>query len=220
VFHRARLDVPAPTLKTVTGWIARARRGPGARLWQRAATVHRQVVLVLRWLRHRAGVQCLALDAPVWSGSTAGKVRLNRGGNRTMNWAQAARPREGPRRRLPLAAPTPIRRRLHSPTRPHRRDCRNAPARTPLPPWRLPDHKLLEAGCGHLSGLPVDNPANGGEPRQQLLVTVHDTCVGHTQVGRRETAVDLVSAVLAPWKAAWRRSAQRPVAARHLLKST
>ena len=49
--HPARLDVPAPVLKTVTGWIARHRRRPGARPWQRAATVHAQVLLVLRWLR-------------------------------------------------------------------------------------------------------------------------------------------------------------------------
>ncbi len=63
--HRARLDVPAPILRTVTGWIARARRRPGARPWQRAATVHAQVLLVLRWLRHRADLHCLAQDAAI-----------------------------------------------------------------------------------------------------------------------------------------------------------
>src|SRR3954447_14361781 len=62
--HRARLDVPAPILKTVTGWIARHRRRPGARPWQRAATVHAQV-LVLRWLRHRADLHSLARDTGV-----------------------------------------------------------------------------------------------------------------------------------------------------------
>ncbi len=63
--HRARLDVPAPILKAVTGWIARARRLPGMRPWQRAATVHAQVLLVLRWLRHRADLHNLARDAQV-----------------------------------------------------------------------------------------------------------------------------------------------------------
>src|SRR3954447_23596595 len=55
----------APILKAVTGWIARHRRRPGARPWQRAATVHAQVVLVLRWLGHRADVHLLARDAGV-----------------------------------------------------------------------------------------------------------------------------------------------------------
>ena len=50
---RARLDVSAPVLRAVTGWIARHRRRPGTRPGQRAATVHTQVTLVLRWLRHR-----------------------------------------------------------------------------------------------------------------------------------------------------------------------
>jgi hypothetical protein len=65
VAHRARLDVPAPVLKTVTGWISRYRRRPGARPWQRAATVHAQVLLVLRWLRHRADLHTLARDTGV-----------------------------------------------------------------------------------------------------------------------------------------------------------
>ena len=63
--HRARLDVPAPILKVVTAWIARHRRRPGSRPWQRAATVHAQVLLVLRWLRHRADLHTLAADARV-----------------------------------------------------------------------------------------------------------------------------------------------------------
>lgn len=63
--HRARLDVPAPILKVATAWIARHRRRPGARPWQRAATVHAQVLLVLRWLRHRADLHTLAADARV-----------------------------------------------------------------------------------------------------------------------------------------------------------
>ena len=63
--HRARLDVPAPILKTVTGWIARHRRRPGARPRQRAATVHAHVCLVLRWLRHRADLHSLARDAAI-----------------------------------------------------------------------------------------------------------------------------------------------------------
>jgi hypothetical protein len=65
VAHRAHLDVPAPILKAVTGWIARHQRRPGARPWQRAATVHAQVVLVLRWLRHRGDLHTLARDIGV-----------------------------------------------------------------------------------------------------------------------------------------------------------
>jgi hypothetical protein len=65
VSHRARLDVPTTTVKAVTAWIARHRRRSGTRPWQRAASVHRQVVLVLRWLRHRADLRCLARDAGV-----------------------------------------------------------------------------------------------------------------------------------------------------------
>src|SRR3954464_13933275 len=65
VVNRARLDVTAPILKAVTGWIARHRRRPGARPWQRAATVHAQVVLVLRWLGHRGDVHLPARDAGV-----------------------------------------------------------------------------------------------------------------------------------------------------------
>ena len=60
---RARLDVSAPVLRAVTGWIARHRRRPGARPGQRAGTVHTQVVLVLRWLRHRLDLRTLAGQA-------------------------------------------------------------------------------------------------------------------------------------------------------------
>jgi DDE superfamily endonuclease len=60
--HRAGLDVSAPVLKAVTGWIARHRRRPGARPAQRAGTVHTQVVLVLRWLRHRLDLRTLAVE--------------------------------------------------------------------------------------------------------------------------------------------------------------
>src|SRR4051794_19943778 len=63
--HRARLDVSAPVLKAVTGWIARHRRRPGARPAQRAGTVHTQVTLVLRWLRHRLDLRTLALQARI-----------------------------------------------------------------------------------------------------------------------------------------------------------
>jgi hypothetical protein len=59
------VDVPAPVLRAVTGWIARVRRRPGARPWQRAATVHAQVLLVLRWLRHRADLHSLAADTHI-----------------------------------------------------------------------------------------------------------------------------------------------------------
>ncbi len=63
--RRARLDVSAPILKAVTGWIARHRRRPGARPAQRAGTVHAQVVLVLRWLRHRLDLRTLAVEAGI-----------------------------------------------------------------------------------------------------------------------------------------------------------
>ena len=63
--HRASLDVSASVLKAVTGWIARHRRRPGSRPAQRAGTVHAQVVLALRWLRHRLDVRTLAADAGV-----------------------------------------------------------------------------------------------------------------------------------------------------------
>jgi hypothetical protein len=65
VSHRARLDVSAPVLRVVTGWIARHRRRPGARPAQRAGTVHTQVVLVLRWLRHRLDLRTLAVEAGI-----------------------------------------------------------------------------------------------------------------------------------------------------------
>jgi hypothetical protein len=65
VSDRARLDVSAPVLKAVTGWLARHRRRPGTRPGQRAATVHSQVTLVLRWLRHRLDLRTLALQAGV-----------------------------------------------------------------------------------------------------------------------------------------------------------
>ncbi len=63
--HRARLDLPAPVLRAVTGWLARHRRRPGARPWQRVATVAAQVVLVLRWLRYRIDVHTLAAEAGI-----------------------------------------------------------------------------------------------------------------------------------------------------------
>jgi hypothetical protein len=65
VSHRASLDVSAPVLKAVNGWIARYRRRPGTRPGQRVGTVHAQVVLALRWLRHRLDVRILAADAGV-----------------------------------------------------------------------------------------------------------------------------------------------------------
>jgi hypothetical protein len=50
-------------LKAVTGWVARCRRRTGSRPSRWAGTVHTQVVLVLRWLRHRLDVRTLAADA-------------------------------------------------------------------------------------------------------------------------------------------------------------
>ncbi len=63
--HRASLDVSAPVLRAVTGWITRHRRRPGSRPAQRAGTVHTQVVLVLRWLRHRLDLRTLAVEAGI-----------------------------------------------------------------------------------------------------------------------------------------------------------
>jgi DDE superfamily endonuclease len=63
VSHRASLDVSASVLKAVTGWIARHRRRLGARPAQRVGTVHTQVLLVLRWLRHRLDLRTLAGEA-------------------------------------------------------------------------------------------------------------------------------------------------------------
>jgi len=63
VSDRASLDVSASALKAVTGWIAGHRRRPGSRPAQRAGTVHAQVVLVLRWLRHRLHLRTLAGEA-------------------------------------------------------------------------------------------------------------------------------------------------------------
>jgi hypothetical protein len=63
VSHRASLDVSAAVLKAVTGWIARHRRRPDARPAQRAGTVHTQVALALRWLRHRLDLRTLAVEA-------------------------------------------------------------------------------------------------------------------------------------------------------------
>ena len=63
--HRASLDVSAPLLKPMTGRIVRHRGRPGTRPAQRVGTVHAQVVLALRWLRHRLDVRTLAADAGV-----------------------------------------------------------------------------------------------------------------------------------------------------------
>ncbi|WP_369811067.1 transposase family protein [Quadrisphaera sp. DSM 44207] len=65
VSHPARLSICALTLKAVTGLVARARRSPSARPWQRAATVHVQVLLVVRWLRWRIDLLTLARDAGI-----------------------------------------------------------------------------------------------------------------------------------------------------------
>jgi len=59
--HRASLVVSAVVLKAVTGWIARHRRRPGFRPAQRAGTVHTEVALLLRWLRHRLDLRTLAI---------------------------------------------------------------------------------------------------------------------------------------------------------------
>ncbi|MBB2900483.1 hypothetical protein FHR75_001271 [Kineococcus radiotolerans] len=52
----------------VTAWIAAARRAHRRRPWQRAATVHQHVLLVLlvlRFLRRRAALTDLAHDARI-----------------------------------------------------------------------------------------------------------------------------------------------------------
>lgn len=65
ITHSASLDVSRATLATVTGWVARARRGRGARPWQRAAGPQRQALLVLGWLRDAVPIWRLAHDAGV-----------------------------------------------------------------------------------------------------------------------------------------------------------
>lgn len=65
ITHSASLDVSRTTLATVTGWVARARRYPGARTYQRAVGPARQSLLVLRWLRDAIAIWRLARDAGV-----------------------------------------------------------------------------------------------------------------------------------------------------------
>lgn len=65
IAYRATLDVPASTLTTVAGWLATHRRAHDARPKQRAATVHRQAILVLRWLKDATRVRLLARDAEI-----------------------------------------------------------------------------------------------------------------------------------------------------------
>jgi hypothetical protein len=65
VSHPARLGLSAPTLRAVTGWIARARRAKDTRPWQRAASVHAQALVVARWLRWRIDLLTLARDARI-----------------------------------------------------------------------------------------------------------------------------------------------------------
>ncbi len=65
ITYRASLDVPSQTLTIVCRWLAAHRRQHDRRPWQRAATVHRQAVLVLRWFKERTDVRVLARDAGV-----------------------------------------------------------------------------------------------------------------------------------------------------------
>ena len=65
ISHSASLDISRATLATVTGWIARARRYPGARAYQRAVGPGRQALLVLRWLRDAIPIWRLARDARI-----------------------------------------------------------------------------------------------------------------------------------------------------------
>lgn len=65
IAYRATLDVPTSTLTTVCRWLAAHRRTHDTRPKQRAATVHRQAILVLRWLKDATRVRLLARDAGV-----------------------------------------------------------------------------------------------------------------------------------------------------------
>lgn len=65
IAYRATLDVPTTTLTTVCRWLAAHRRVHDIRPKQRAATVHRQAMLVLRWLKDATTVRLLAADAGV-----------------------------------------------------------------------------------------------------------------------------------------------------------
>lgn len=65
IAYRATLDVPASTLTTVSGWIAAHRRAHDLRPAQRAATSHKQAMLVLRWLKDATRIRLLAHDTGV-----------------------------------------------------------------------------------------------------------------------------------------------------------
>ncbi len=65
ITYRATLDVPAGTLRAVTGWLREHRRAHDTRPWQRAATVYVQAVMALRWFKDATDIRLLARDAGV-----------------------------------------------------------------------------------------------------------------------------------------------------------
>ena len=65
ITYRATLDVPAGTLRAVTGWLREHRRAHDRRPWQRAATVYVQAVMALRWFKDGTDPRLLARDGGV-----------------------------------------------------------------------------------------------------------------------------------------------------------
>lgn len=65
ITYRATLDVPLPTLATVSGWLGAHRKKHDVRPWQRAATCWTQAIMVLRWLLEGTEVALIAKDARV-----------------------------------------------------------------------------------------------------------------------------------------------------------
>ena len=65
ITHRATLDVPAETVRTVSSWLLAHRKSHDVRPWQRAATPNVQAVMVLRWFKEATDMRIVARDASV-----------------------------------------------------------------------------------------------------------------------------------------------------------
>lgn len=65
ITYRATLNVPVQTLTWVCRELAAYRRAHDVRPWQRAATVYRQALLVLRWFADRTDLRVLAADTGI-----------------------------------------------------------------------------------------------------------------------------------------------------------
>ncbi len=65
ITYRATLDVPAETLRAVTGWLREHRKAHDIRPRQRAGTVYVQAVMALRWFKDATDIRLLARDGGV-----------------------------------------------------------------------------------------------------------------------------------------------------------